>query len=143
MFGEEEIFGNFKVSIDERNRIVLPSFTHAEKGDKIIIQKDTDGLIISNELRIIKIMEELEEALKFVKNSSEGKIIKEKIDKLCISILAKRECDRQKRIIMPDNLVNTNDSNKMMAVGYGKYIKLFTLKKYNQLSNYYINNYKK
>ena len=80
MFGEEEIFGNFKISIDERNRIVLSSFTHAEKGDKIIIQKDTDGLIISNELRIIKIMEELEEALKFVKNSSEGKIIKEKID---------------------------------------------------------------
>lgn len=137
MFGEEKIFGNCKMSIDEKNRMVLPSsFTHAEKGDKIIIQKDTDGLIISNELRIIKIMEELEEALKCVKNSSEVKILKEKIDKLCISILAKRECDRQNRIIMPDNSIDKGDSNKIMAVGYGEYIKLFTLERYHQLSNY-------
>ena len=134
MFGEDKIFGTSQISIDEKNRIKLPTFTYAEPGDKIIIQKKEDCLKISNELRIIKIIEEIEESLKRVKNSSEAKKLKEEIDKLCISILAKRECDKQNRIIIPDNSIDKGDSNKIMAVGYGDYIKLYTLKRYSELS---------
>lgn len=133
MFGEEKIFGTSQISIDEKNRIKLPTFTYAEPGDKIIIQKEEDYLKISNELRIIKIIEEIEESLKYVKNSSEVKKLKEEIDKLCISILAKRECDKQNRIIIPDS-IDQDDSNKIMIVGYGDYAKLYTLKRYSELS---------
>lgn len=134
MFGEEKIFGKSEISIDEKNRIKLPKFTYAESGDRIIIQKEDDELKISNELRIVKIIEEIEESLKYVKNSSEAKILKEEMDKLYISILSTKTCDQQNRIILPNDIFDTSETNKIIAVGYGDYVKLYTLKRYNELS---------
>ena len=134
MFGEEKIFGKSEISIDEKNRIKLPKFTYAEAGDRIIIQQEDDALKISNELKITKIIEEIEEALKHVENISEAKTLKEKIDKLCISIISKKICDQQNRIILPNGIFDTSETNRIMSVGYGDYIKLYTLKRYNELS---------
>lgn len=134
MFGEEKIFGKSEISIDEKNRIKLPKFTYAEAGDRIIIQQEDDALKISNELKITKIIEEIEESLKYVENISEAKTLKEKIDKLCISIISKKICDQQNRIILPNGIFDTSETNRIMSVGYGDYIKLYTLKRYNELS---------
>ena len=134
MFGEEKIFGKSEISIDEKNRIKLPKFTYAESGDRIIIQQEDDTLKISNESKITKIIEEIEETLKHVENISEAKTLKEKIDKLCISIISKKICDQQNRIILPNGIFDTSETNRIMSVGYGDYIKLYTLKKYNELS---------
>ncbi len=134
MFGEEKMFGKSEISIDEKNRIKLPKFTYAESGDRIIIQQEDDALKISNELKITKIIEEIEEALKHVENISEAKTLKEKIDKLCISIISKKICDQQNRIILPNGIFDTSETNRIMSVGYGDYIKLYTLKRYNELS---------
>ena len=134
MFGEEKIFGKSEISIDEKNRIKLPKFTYAESGDRIIIQQEDDELKISNELKITKIIEEIEEALKNVENISEAKTLKEKMDKLCISIISKKICDQQNRIILPNGIFDTSETNRIMSVGYGDYIKLYTLKRYNELS---------
>lgn len=134
MFGEEKIFGKSEISIDEKNRIKLPKFTYAESGDRIIIQQEDDALKISNELKITKIIEEIEEALKYVENISEAKALKKEIDKLCISIISKKICDQQNRIILPNGIFDTSETNRIMSVGYGDYIKLYTLKKYNELS---------
>lgn len=134
MFGEEKIFGKSEISIDEKNRIKLPKFTYAEAGDRIIIQQEDDALKISNELKITKIIEEIEEALKHVENISEAKTLKEKMDKLCISIISKKICDQQNRIILPNGIFDTSETNRIMSVGYGDYIKLYTLKRYNELS---------
>jgi len=134
MFGEEKIFGKSEISIDEKNRIKLPKFTYAESGDRIIIQQEDDALKISNELKITKIIEEIEEALKHVENISEAKTLKEKMDKLCISIISKKICDQQNRVILPNGIFDTSETNRIMSVGYGDYIKLYTLKRYNELS---------
>lgn len=134
MFGEEKMFGKSEISIDEKNRIKLPKFTYAESGDRIIIQQEDDALKISNELKITKIIEEIEESLKYVENISEAKALKEKIDKLCISIISKKICDQQNRIILPNGIFDTSETNRIMSVGYGDYIKLYTLKRYNELS---------
>ena len=134
MFGEEKMFGKSEISIDEKNRIKLPKFTYAESGDRIIIQQEDDALKISNELKITKIIEEIEEALKYVENISEAKTLKEEIDKLCISIISKKICDQQNRIILPNGIFDTSETNRIMSVGYGDYIKLYTLKRYNELS---------
>ncbi len=134
MFGEEKMFGKSEISIDEKNRIKLPKFTYAESGDRIIIQQEDDALKISNELKITKIIEEIEEALKHVENISEAKTLKEKMDKLCISIISKKICDQQNRIILPNGIFDTSETNRIMSVGYGDYIKLYTLKRYNELS---------
>lgn len=134
MFGEERMFGKSEISIDKKNRITVPAFTYVEKGDKIIIQKEDNELKLSNELRIVKIMETIEKSLKYVKDSSEAKILKEEMDKLCISILSKKTCDNQCRIVLPNDIFDTSETNKIMAVGHGDYIKLYTLKRYNELS---------
>ena len=134
MFGEEKMFGKSEISIDEKNRIKLPKFTYAESGDRIIIQQEDDTLKISNESKITKIIEEIEETLKHVENISEAKTLKEKIDKLCISIISKKICDQQNRIILPNGIFDTSETNRIMSVGYGDYIKLYTLKQYNELS---------
>ncbi len=134
MFGEEKMFGKSEISIDEKNRIKLPKFTYAESGDRIIIQQEDDTLKISNESKITKIIEEIEETLKHVENISEAKTLKEKIDKLCISIISKKICDQQNRIVLPNGIFDTSETNRIMSVGYGDYIKLYTLKKYNELS---------
>ena len=128
------MFGKSEISIDEKNRIKLPKFTYAESGDRIIIQQEDDTLKISNESKITKIIEEIEETLKHVENISEAKTLKEKIDKLCISIISKKICDQQNRIVLPNGIFDTSETNRIMSVGYGDYIKLYTLKKYNELS---------
>ena len=42
MFGEENILGQCEKTVDEKHRIMIPSFTKSEKGDKLILYYDTE-----------------------------------------------------------------------------------------------------
>lgn len=48
MFGENRINGIEKVKIDSKNRIRLPKFTGAEKGEELIVLKYVNELLLLN-----------------------------------------------------------------------------------------------
>ena len=60
MFGEQEIYGCKQVTIDSKNRIVLPTFTNAEYQDKILIQSMGEELKIISKTSIDNLTKKLE-----------------------------------------------------------------------------------
>ena len=130
MFGEEALYGVKEVGIDAKRRIVLPSFTKAEQVDKLVIQKDEEELKIIPEDRINKIIEDMQSALFLAKSEQEFRMLKKRLDKFCVSILSVRQCDGQRRLLLPDNYFESEDTNKIMVVGFKDHVKLFTKKRY-------------
>ena len=56
------------------------------------------------------------------------------MERFYFSILSNVKCDTQRRIVLPD-FFDKSKSNKIMAIGFGDHVKLYTLKRYNELSN--------
>ena len=134
MFGEELMCGTYKIKIQNKNRINIPASTKAETGDEIAIQKIDDYLKMYPKKAIDKVIEEMQSELQQAKDISESNIIKEKMERFYFSILSNVKCDTQRRIVLPD-FFDKNESIEIMAVGCGDHVKLYTLKRYNELSN--------
>ena len=49
MFGESSIYGKCIIHLDDRNRIILPKFTSAEKGDKLLLVRNKGYMSIHRE----------------------------------------------------------------------------------------------
>ena len=78
MFGEEKMFGQTEVSVDEKNRFVLPLFTKREQGDNLVLVEDNDLNIfrIYHIDAIEKMFDQINEKLKSSKTDEERKINK-------------------------------------------------------------------
>lgn len=135
MFGEQEIHGCKQVTIDSKNRIVLPTFTNAEYQDKILIQSMGEELKIISKTSIDNLTKKLETLIDNSKNVNDIKEAKALLEQIYISILGQAECDKQKRIILPLEMCLIKPNNKMVMVGCKDHVKLYTLEKFERLSN--------
>ena len=97
MFGKESIYGQLSVTLDEKNRIILPKFTYVEPKETLLVVDKEQYLSICREEKIDKIIKDLER--KYVFSSFESK---KEIDiqllKIYRSILKKVQSDNQHRI---------------------------------------------
>ncbi len=107
MFGEKSIYGQSIVHIDDKNRIILPKYTYAEPGDKLLVINEGEYLAIHSE-------QEIEEKLK----QKEKELDKKELFMLYSSILKKVECDKQGRITLGD----ITDSNELECIGAREYL---------------------
>lgn len=127
MFGEENILGQCEKTVDEKHRIIIPSFTKSEKGDKLILlyDKEFDVYRIFDIEQINKKYEELSEKLKAASNDKEEKRYEEKLLKLSRSILKVLFTDGQKRINLTDKF---EPNAKVYCVGANDHL-ILELKK--------------
>ena len=112
MFGEESIYGQSIIHLDDKNRIILPKYTGAEKGDKLVIVRKKGYLSVEREDILDSKIKELERlCLKSV--DSEKTKYEIEFYKMCSSILKKVTCDSQGRI----TLGNIVDRNEIKCIG--------------------------
>ena len=63
MFGEESIYGQSIIHLDDKRRIILPKYTYAEKGDKLVIVRKKGYLSVEREDILDGKIKELERPL--------------------------------------------------------------------------------
>lgn len=117
MFGEESIYGKSIIHLDDKNRIILPKYTGAEKGDKLLLVRKNEEIQIHREdifdSKVIK-LEEL-----CLQSTGELKIEKEKeLLELYNSIIKKVTCDSQNRITLSE----IKDCSEIECIGARQYL---------------------
>ena len=112
MFGEESIYGQSVIHLDDKKRIILPKYTYAEKGDKLVIVRKKGYLSVEREDILDSKIKELE---RLCSKSVDPEKTKLEIEfyKMCSSVLKKVTCDSQGRI----TLGNIVDSNEIKCIG--------------------------
>lgn len=112
MFGDESIYGQSTIHIDDKKRIILPKYTGAEKGDKLVIVRKKGRLYVEREDILDSKIKELERLCSHSTNPEETK---EEIElfKMYSSIIKKVTCDSQGRITLGDII----DSNEIKCIG--------------------------
>lgn len=102
MFGEEYLFGQDILNIDDKNRIFIPSYTKRETGEKLVLMYDTDLELyhLYNSLKIEEIFEELNKKLLGAKTKQEEIMYKRKIYEMSKSILKSSKIDSHGRLLI-------------------------------------------
>lgn len=113
MFGEEEMFGQTMQTIDKKTRLILPSLTKREEGDKLVLIED-------KELNVYRIFRKDIISGVFVKNNEEllnaktpEKILKIKKELLALSktVLKSLEVDKNGRVLLGETFKNVEKVN--------------------------------
>lgn len=122
----DEMYFQKEVAIDKKKRIILPSATDLTMDSKIAIARVSDvqfNLYLLE--RINDIVETLLEKKKSCKNKDEYLLIEEEITAIFNLIVKVSSVDKQKRIIMPEDV---EFSDKVFLQGRFDHIAVFKTK---------------
>lgn len=115
MFGQDMIFGQKTIKIDEKGRIILPNFTYVESKDILLLGiSDNDGnfkIFLRND--IINIINGMIEEQKTTDELKRFKFLTEQINGFQSSFLTECVVDNQKRVTIPVEIreeLNLEDS---------------------------------
>jgi DNA-binding transcriptional regulator/RsmH inhibitor MraZ len=112
MFGDKIIIGYSNSSVDEKKRIILPKFTGAAPGDKLIVIPEDNRLAIYSSY----ILEEYVDKIDEIKDFREKKELLKEFREYCESVIAEVIVDKSKRIALSN--IDFND-NKVIVRGSG------------------------
>ena len=117
MFGEERMFGQSEQIIDKKTRLVLPSYTKREEGEKLLLIEDKELNIyrIFRKEVISGVFDINNEKLLNVKKSSEILKIKKELLKLSKMVLKSLEVDKNGRVILGETFKNIEKVNVIGA----------------------------
>ena len=117
MFGEQSIYGQSTVHIDDKKRIILPKYTFAEAGDSLLIVNEGEYFSIHSEKEFEEKLKQKE--IELDKTSSKLRSAKKRELLIMYSSILKRvTCDKQGRI----TLGNITDSNELKCIGAREYL---------------------
>lgn len=123
MFGEETIYGQATMSLDDKNRIILPKFTHREVGDKLVIVKNDE----SNSYDVYredKYSEKLKAQIDYLEDKLNKTIDQKKREELQVllndlysHVLASVKCTYQGRIVITSILEKGEKLDQVEVIG--------------------------
>ncbi|MCQ2814820.1 MAG: division/cell wall cluster transcriptional repressor MraZ [Bacilli bacterium] len=118
-------FGNYEHTIDEKNRLVIPSKLREEAGVKVFILKGFDGaLSVYKALDFQKLVAEIQ-SLPFNEKISRDYI------RIQLASAAEMDVDKQGRIQIPTHLMNKYQMNKeVVIIGVGDHFEIWNKDKY-------------
>ena len=124
MFGEQSIYGQSIIHLDDKKRIILPKYTFAEAGDSLLVINEGEYITIHSEKEFEEKLKQKEEELE--KCSSKLKNAKKReLFIMYSSILKRVTCDKQGRI----TLGNIIENNEIECIGAREYLILKSQKK--------------
>lgn len=117
MFGEEEMFGQTVQTIDKKTRLILPSLTKREEGDKLLLIEDKELNIyrIFRKEIISGVFAKNNEDLLNAKKSEEILKIKKELLELSKKVLKSLEVDKNGRVVLGENFKNAEKVNVIGA----------------------------
>ena len=130
MYGEDLLIGQKTVKIDGKNRIYLPPFTKAEKDDEIALINKIDNTGYPYvKLYLFKKYKEIAERLKKLQENAtsieEYMQYEQKIIDICSYIDAVLKVDRERRILIPPDVMTANkwqERNSFICEGKGNFL---------------------
>ena len=119
-------FGSFEHTLDEKNRLLIPSRLRGQVGSKLFIMKGYEGsLSLYPEVEFEKYLTKLE-SLPY-----ESKISRD-IERISLSSVFELEVDKANRIQIPTALINKYGITKdVVVVGVLNHIEVWSLEKWN------------
>ena len=118
-------FGSYAHSLDEKNRLVIPSKMRSEIGARLYIMKGFDGAIsMYPEKAFEKLMNEFN-SLPFNKRDARSYL------RTQLATTSELEIDKAGRVILPGNLLDKYSISKsVMVIGMGDHIEVWDSKTY-------------
>lgn len=89
MFGATTIIGNTVIKTDDKSRIIIPSFTGVEKGDKLVLVKKDNFYEIMKLETLEKRINELENKIRITESKEAYEYFKCLLDELYLNIVCK------------------------------------------------------
>ena len=114
MLGSEMIIGISEQALDNKNRIILPKFSNASKGDEVILFQEESYFSIYDIHYFIQKIDFLKKSeLLDLKNFL---VLKRKYDDIMSNVLTKCCVDGQRRILLPQLIVDYYQLNNSVVV---------------------------
>ena len=131
MLGDVGIFGNFPCGIDEKNRIILPGYTEAEKGDKVVFCISDIGEDAIDLYPLSVISELISRCDELILTSTDDSIVmraKNEKRRICGSALVQANVDAHRRLTVNPVIreILGVDADKYYGVGENNRIKFFS-----------------
>mgnify|MGYP003291954731 CR=1 FL=1 len=131
MLGDVAIFGNFSCGVDEKSRIILPAYTDAEKGDKVVFCISDIGEDAIDLYPLSTISELISRCDELILTSTDDSIVaraKNEKRRLCGSTLVQTKVDAHRRLTVNPVVreILGVDSDKYYGLGENDRIKLFS-----------------
>lgn len=129
MFGEESMYGQKEVSIDEKGRMLLPAYTKREKGDKLFLIYDEDICLyqIFNFSTYDDIVNKLQNNYLNANNKMDEIYYKKRICEVSKSIISSLKVDSQGRV----KIGKIYGQNKVLCIGSCDHVILHPTKNSN------------
>lgn len=120
-------FGSFEHTLDNKNRLLIPSKLRGELGEKVFIMKGYEGsLSIYPNESFQKYLTKLE-SLPYESRTSRD------IERIALSSVYELEIDKVNRIQIPTALVNKYKLSKdVVVIGLIDHIEIWSIEKWNQ-----------
>jgi len=123
MFGDKNIFGNGTMFVDDKNRIILPKFTHREVGDRLVIVKNDESNSYdvyredkySEKLKLQ--IDYLEDKLNKTTDSKKREELQILLNALYSHVLASVKCTYQGRIVITSILEKDEKLDHVEVIG--------------------------
>jgi len=118
-------FGSYAHSLDDKNRLVIPSKMRSEIGARLYIMKGFDGAVsLFTEKSFEKLMAEFN-SLPFNKKDARSYL------RTQLATTSELELDKAGRVILPGNLLEKYSISKnVMVIGMGDHIEVWDAKAY-------------
>ena len=118
-------FGSYSHSLDDKNRLVIPSKMRSEVGARLYIMKGFDGAIsMYPEKAFEKLMNEFNQ-MPFTKKDARSYL------RTQLASTSELEIDKAGRVIVPSNLLEKYSISKsVMVIGMGDHIEVWDSKVY-------------
>lgn len=123
MLGDIPIFGNFPCGIDEKNRIILPAFTKAEKDDKVVIcvsDIGTDAIDIYPLAEFNSIIKRCDDIIFLSNNDSVIERARNERKRICSSAIYQFSVDGHRRLTLNPIIFNILGENAVKLYGLGE-----------------------
>ena len=104
MFGGDMIIGISEQSLDNKNRIILPKFTGASYEDELVLFQEEDNFSVYHMNYLIQKLGLLEK--NELLDLKSFLVLKRRYDEIMSNVFAKCSVDRQKRILLPQLVVD-------------------------------------
>ena len=107
MFGEDLIIGHSEGKMDDKNRIIIPSFTKGVPNDRLILSiYEEKMLVVKSYLEILKVINNLRKLQSNTPSLSEYQKYEKEIALICFKLESDLTIDNQKRLLLPKSTLD-------------------------------------
>ena len=121
MLGDNYIYGEFPVTIDDKNRMIIPARTGIEYNEDILIIRINGEKYIVSQHLFDEYLRRIDEDLSRADNTLDFKSLMDLKDYLCSMIIKQARADKQHRILVTDVY---EPKGQAKVRGMGKYLRL-------------------